>query len=258
MNGQHSGRRIPGRSARALSVVGVALWAATAIAPAVGSEGAPTAREILERADAAIKNVESIRYSGTATPGGVAEQFLSGAEGEALLSGWTGQFPQKFHVRLETKARDGADVNVTAGGDGDTFFLVDHLTRKGYEDMDPGVLGSSGQALQGFFMLEFVHDAPFDDELGAESIELEGEADVHGEACWKVRVVYAGGRGESTWLLSKKDYLPRGRIQHFNMGGQEGSIERTLRDLEIDPEIDPGLFKMRLADGYEAIDDFAP
>ena len=35
-------------------------------------------------------------------------------------------------------------------------------------------------------------------------------------------------------------------------------IERTINDVKVDPQIDPSLFTLKLPDGYEQIDDFAP
>jgi len=138
------------------------------------------------------------------------------------------------------------------------YFLIDHATRKAYADMDPGVLGSSGQAIAGFGMVEFVHDAPFDDELGAETVELLEEAEVAGEPCHHVRVVYSGGQGESIWFFSKNDYLPRKRIRVFSTERGEGAIETTVAKLEVDPELKPGMFEFELPEGYEQVDDFAP
>jgi outer membrane lipoprotein-sorting protein len=104
-----------------------------------------------------------------------------------------------------------------------------------------------------------VHDRPFDDELNADTIELVGEEEVDGEPCYKIRVVYSGGQGESIWLFSKNDYLPRRRVRVFNVPDQgEGSIEITVSNLQIDPEVDDSMFTAKLPKGYEEIDDFAP
>ena len=107
-------------------------------------------------------------------------------------------------------------------------------------------------------MAEFVADNPFDDEIGAETVELQGEEEVGGEPCYKIRVVYGAGQGESIWFFSKNDYLPRKRIQVFETPQGEGTIERTITDVKVDPQIDPSLFTLKLPDGYEQIDDFAP
>ncbi len=108
-------------------------------------------------------------------------------------------------------------------------------------------------------MAEVVHPRPSDDGIGADSAELQGTETVGGVECHKVHVVYSGGQGESTWFFSTEDYLPRRRVRHFNVPDQgEGTLEITITDLEIDPEVEPETFKMKLPEGYEKVDDFAP
>ncbi len=53
--------------------------------------------------------------------------------------------------------------------------------------------------------------------------------------------------------------MPLRRIIHFSTPqGEEGSIERTISEVQVDPKIDESLFLMQLPEGYERIDDFAP
>ncbi len=220
----------------------------------------PAALELLRKADAATKAVSGVHYSATATPSGVAVNFAAAAEGETWMEGWAGRFPARFLARLKTR-KPGSDeaVELTAGGNGDQYFLLDHATKKAYVDIDPGVFGSAGRSIFGFTMIEFVHDAPFDDELGAEVVELLEEKEVAGEPCHQVRVVYGGGQGESVWLFAKRDLLPRARVQRFTIPGQgDGALERTISGLEVDPQMDPTRFEFRLPEGYQRIDDFAP
>ena len=139
------------------------------------------------------------------------------------------------------------------------YFLIDHTAKKAYEDMDPGVMGTTGRALQGAGMLEFVHNAPFDDELNADGVELQGEETVAGEPCYKIHVKYAGGQGESTWFFSKNDYLPRRRLRMISIPGQgDGTIDITITKLEVNFDPADDLFRLKLPEGYEQIDDFAP
>ena len=148
---------------------------------------------------------------------------------------------------------------ITGGGDGEMFFLVDHQTKRAYSDMDPNVFGSGGRALNAVRMLEFVHDTPFDDEINAETVELQGIEEIGGVPCHKIRVVYGSGQGESIWFFSKEDFLPRRRVRVINDPQRgEGSIEVTITELEIDPEIGADRFALQLPEGYEKIDDFAP
>ena len=242
-----------------------ALGAAAAAEPETKPEAKPEpksgrseeALEILRKADTAIKAVSAVRYEITSTPSGAATRFVSPGQGSVVLSGWAGQFPAKF--RIEAKGeQNGKPYHVAGGGTVESYFLIDHTTKKAYEDLDPGVMGSNARVLFGMAMLEFVSDKPFDDELASETVELVGKADVGGVECNEIRVVYPGGQGESRWFFATTDNLPRRRVQMFKSPQGEGAIERTLSKIEIDPELPESLFVLQLPEGYERIDDFAP
>ena len=217
--------------------------------------------EILKRAAVAMKGIAAVRYEARIEPGGIGETFWPRAEGSAILAGWSDflRRPARFWIHIDT-VRKGSEevVPVTMGGDGDSFFVIDHGTRRGYEDMDPGVLGAHQQTLSRFEMTEFVLEDPYRDEIEANGVELVGVESFEGEDCYKIRVQYSAGRGEATWLLAVEDVLPRYRKQSFSIPQGEGSLAITFTDLKIDPRIEPGLFKMTLPVGYQQINDFAP
>lgn len=213
--------------------------------------------EILEKADAAIRKVTAVAFEGSMEPSGIATNFVQPIRSKGVISGWNGQIPQLFHLQVTTQGAEG-DVKLEGGGNGETFYLLNHSTQKGYEDMDPGVMGSSANALQGAMMVEYVHEAPFDDELGAESLVYKGKEDVEGTSCHAIHVVYSGGRGESTWYFAEDDLLPRRRVRHFQTPQGDGAIDIRLAKIEVDPEIDEARFQMKLPEGYEQVDDFAP
>ena len=241
-----------------LSLVWMGLFVGLVFAPLSADEGSRDAAvEILTRSDNALKAVTSVRYHSVSTPEGIAVNFVKPSEGEALLFGWIGQLPEKMYV--DVKVTDGEEVTrITGGGDGDSYFVIDHNGRKGYEDMDTGVLGGFAATLRAILVPEFVHEAPMGDEISAETIELLEDHEVSGEACHQIRVVYSGGRGESVWSIAKSDDLPRQRKQVFNTPQGVGSLTYRLVELEIDPKFDDSAFKMKLPEGYERIDDFAP
>lgn len=243
-----------------LLLIGVCLVpAAVAEEAQPAPEKSAEALEIVKKVDAAAKAVRAVRYSSMSTPGGAMAERMSPMEGTSVMVGWIDGVPEMFRTHVKTKNRDGEPVEVTGGGNGDMFFLIDHTTKKAYEDMDPAVVGSSGRVLRNFGMLEYVHDTPFTDEIEADGLELQGTETVAGVECYKVHVTYAGGNQASTWFFGKEDYLPRRRIRHVTMrDGQQGTIDILVSKLEIEPDVDAAEFKFKLPEGYEQIDDFAP
>ena len=163
-------------------------------------------------------------------------------------------------MRVKTTRPDsGEPLEFTGGSDGETFFLIDHIGKKAYQDFDPAVMGSGGNALFGVTMAEFVHPTPFSDEINADVAELQGTEEVAGVECHKIHVVYSGGRGASTWYFGTEDLMPRRRVRHFNVPQMgEGTVEITLTELTVDPEVAPEKFQLQLPEGYEQVDDFAP
>lgn len=245
--------------------IGILLVLAVLVLPAwaegeeAKTERSPEAIEILEKVDAAIKKIDSVAYKAKTEATGDLAAGMGEASGSVVMKGWNGGMPNHFRVHVTAKQPDSEEpVEMTAGGNGDSYFLLDHAGKKGYEDMDPGVLGSAGGQLIGFAMIEFVHDRPFDDELAGETVTLLEEMEIAGEPCYAVDVFYSGGRGHATWYFSKNDYLPRRRVQHISGERGEGTIVRTVMDLKIAPETDASLFTMKLPEGFEQIDDFAP
>ena len=62
------------------------------------------------------------------------------------------------------------------------------------------VLGTAGRILQALSLTEFVHDAPFDDELGAPTVEYRGTETVAGAKCHRIFVDYGQRGRSSTWI----------------------------------------------------------
>ena len=61
---------------------------------AAEGENTPDPVEILKKADAAVKEVDAIAYTARSTPTGIAENFVSAAEGEAVVVGWRDDWGQ--------------------------------------------------------------------------------------------------------------------------------------------------------------------
>ena len=216
--------------------------------------------EILKKVDAAIRAVHAVQYKGTVTATGAVATFVPPLEGTAIISGESGGSYQKFRFDVKVKTAGSEEAKrFTVGGDGDTYYLIDWQNKIAYEDLDPAVVGSDGQTARGLGMVEFIHPKPFSDEINAERAELKESIKIGGEDCYVIDVTYAGRGGRSIWYFSKKDLLPRRRDQ-VSTGSRspEGTIERIITDLVVDPKLDDGVFKLDLPEGFKKTDEFAP
>jgi hypothetical protein len=237
--------------------------AADAATDAAAEARSPEAVAILGRADEAARKVRAARFHSSSKVTGVITGFLGPTEGDGVIEGWDEELerPRRFwaHVRTQPPGAEEAK-ELTGGGDGETYFLIDHATRKAYEDIDPAVLGTAGSVVSFIGFSQLVQPAPYERDLESERIEFLGKKDVAGEECFKVRVAYSGGiETSSIWFFSTADLLPRKRVSHYVIPQQgEGDFEVTLTRLEVNPELADSLFEMKLPEGYRQIDDFAP
>lgn len=159
-------------------------------------------------------------------------------------------------TRPDTKAAR----KITGGSDKENFFIVDHKGKIAYQDIDPSVMGPTGQLFGQITMIEFLHPSPFSDEINGKTRELKDSETIAGEDCYVVHVVYsAPGAPSATWSFSKKDFLPRRRVDFFVLpDGTAGSRTKTITELVVNPKLPDDTFKLKLPKGYKKVDDFAP
>lgn len=222
--------------------------------------------EILKKVDAAAKAVTAVKYDVTVDGMGALAERAGKVQASITATGYSsaggGRFSaEKYYVDAKVTLPGSTTVKHISGGtDNDLFFVVHHDTKMAYEDIDPGVMGASARAFQAGMMIEFFVPEPYSDELNGKSQKLTGSKQVGGEDCYEVQVVYAAENApEATWYFSKKDFLPRGRIDKFRLpDGQEGMLRKMITKLEVDPKLDEAVFKLKLPKGYTKTDDFAP
>ncbi len=217
--------------------------------------------EILRKVDAAAKAVKTVKYDVTLDATGA--MAARGGKGSAsfIVSGYVDGAPEKFMADAKFTPSGSTDVlHVSGGSDADLYFVVDHRGKIAYEDIDPAVIGNAGRLFQQASMVEFVHSTPFSDELNGRSQKLIGSANIAGEDCYEIHVQYENTRApEATWCFSKKDFLPRRRIDHRTLqNGDKGTMVKTITKLVVDPKITAETFKLKLPEGYKKTDEFAP
>lgn len=164
----------------------------------------------------------------------------------------------RFLLQVEMPGDDDPPIRLTAGCDGNEYFLVDPTSKTVYADLDPEVLGSNSRSLQRLLLSEFGNKAPFQDELKSDQITLAQAESVAGEDCHVVRVP-GKNAPDTMWWISKKDHLPR-RVRHLYTDKQqgEGATELTLSALVVNPPVREDPFRVRVPSGYKKTDDFAP
>jgi outer membrane lipoprotein-sorting protein len=221
--------------------------------------------EILKKTDAACKALKTVTYEvsleGTgefkARAGRVQAKVIAArlnAKADALGLG------QKFVVDARLTLPGASEPqHLTIGSDGEKFYVVRHDAKKVHEDVDPAVLGQSGRGVLGAMMFEYLHPAPYDDELKGKKRELLGSKVIEGVDCYEIHVVYASEAQAATWYVSKKDYVPMRRIDEIALpDGKKGTVEKTVSKLEIDPKLDENAFKLKVPEGYTKTDEPAP
>ncbi|MHC4695275.1 MAG: LolA-like protein [Planctomycetota bacterium] len=219
--------------------------------------------EILKRADAAARAVTAVKYDVVVEEAGALSPCLRPGELEAtflVVADVEDPLP-KFRVDVKmTPPGASQPQRLSGGGDGDTFFIVNHQSMMAYEDLDPAVMGPSAGVFVKAGLAEFLAPTPFADEISGKTQELVGSAKIHGEDCYEVRVVYGRENApDVVWSFSKRDFLPRRRVDLFGgTCGAEGKITKTITNVVVDPKLDEDTFKLRLPEGYAKTDDFAP
>ena len=219
-----------------------------------------SAIEILKQVDKATRNVKAVRYNGTFTASGFGAAHLPTVTGTAILRGsLEDRFEYHFDVNLTHDEIDGSH-RMTAGGNGSTYFFIDWQRKIAHEGEDERIIGAGGQKAKWFLtMIEFIHPNPFTHEIEGNRIELKDEALVGDVECYVIHVVYGINGQEATWYFGKEDYLPRRVIRSYPvMDGQRVVRDRSVLDLEIDPELPAALFELQLPDGFQKTNDPAP
>lgn len=216
--------------------------------------------EILKRADAAAKAVKVVQYQAKAFSLDAEGKPQPVGEGKAVIQGFAGRGPEKYTITGKFRRSGSQDEqHLTIGSDSENFYLVDWKTKKAYVDIDPAVTGARGRLVGTIMMAEYVHATPFTDELNGSDHKLVGITKVSGEECYEISLTYSGAGQSAHWFFSKKDFLPR-RVDRFTT--REGQPTRVTRlvitSLTVDPKNAEQLFKFKLPDGFEQIDDFAP
>ncbi len=216
--------------------------------------------EILKRADAATRAVESVKYTALHKGLRSAESEMPVVEGTVILSGWSGRAVVKWYADVKVTYPDTGKVEELSGGsDGEKSFFIDKGTKTAYEANTVEVSGSRRRWVEVLILNEYVHAAPFTDEIAAERTELIGITKVGEVECYEVHVKYTGTKQEARWFFSTKDFIPR-RVDRYFTGlvGGRGGRQLVVSSLEVDPKLTEDTFRLALPEGFARTDGKAP
>jgi len=216
-------------------------------------------KEVLRRAEAAVRKINAVRYEASYTAEGWVAQYVSPVKGIALLGAPSKYGIEKFRSAVTLNPGDAEkESSHTLGCNGDVFYVVDTKTKTVHEDMDPVVLGSNGRHLQRLLLRDYVSDKPFEEELKAEELALDGTEKVNDVACHKVKIKYSSSQ-EATWYFSAEGYLPM-RVDRAYTNPDQGvaTTSLVLSNVQPNPPLDESAFDTAVPDGFTKTDEFAP
>ena len=207
--------------------------------------------EILAKVDAAATALQAVKFDATLKGTEGQTDLMPRVQATYLVTGWANNRPEKFHIDIKEHRRTRLTCHGTAGFDGKTYFFVDHRERTATEGTNDKTFGLAKQKIWGGMMWEYLSPTPFSDELNSKKQELRGSKKIGDEDCYEIHLVYnTPDSNETTWYFSKKDFLPRGRIDYVKRRNLTGTVEKMITNVVVNPEITEDSFKMKVPEGY--------
>ena len=217
------------------------------------------AMAVLKKAEEALKKVKLARYKAQYKGTAWVTAYVPSIEGSAIVGELSKYDIVRFRSDVKITPTESNEVTeLSAGSDGDLFYLIDPKAKIVYADIDEAVLGTHSRNARRILLQSFVDKEPLADDLKAKTVELKEAVDIGGEPCHQVLVTRSETQ-EVVWFISKKDFLPR-RVDRLykNPQGEVGSTELVLTDLIVKSTPDMELFKLNVPPGFTKTDEFAP
>lgn len=218
----------------------------------------PVAAAALETSAKALKAVERVRYDIDYLRTAWLTERVPAVTGTVTL-GPVGEYDvPRFFAEIVITPHEGDAVKVTAGCNGDEYYIIDPATKKAHQDMDPSVMGSQARNVQRVLMEDFTSKEPLNDFFDAPELALLPQETVNGERCLVVEATAEGGN-KMRIAMAERDGLPR-RYQRFikNRSGEVGEIAIVLSNLKVNPPLPKDAFLLKVPIGYTKSTDFAP
>lgn len=218
----------------------------------------PEALEFAKKTADALLAAKTVVYKANYKPSGWVAKEVPAVEGSATVGDQSKNKIDAFVVNVKIHKTDSEDVvELSAGSDGNEYFLIDAKAKTCYKDMDPAVLGAQGRNLQRIVLRDFAAPEPLANVIKSGEIELRGDVKVGDEDC---RELYMKHRdtGTAVWAVSKKDFLPRKVTRMIKNDQGEATTELLISDLVVNPQFIRNPFDMVCPEGFKKTDEFAP
>jgi thiol-disulfide isomerase/thioredoxin/outer membrane lipoprotein-sorting protein len=215
--------------------------------PAYADE--PTATQLLEQSQKALRAVQAIAYDAVYVSEGVAASVLPSQKGHVILARNNSRL-LKIRADAWTSAPDGRLVLTSEMvSDGNTVASIDHRRQMYRELTGPG---AGGEILRwhGIVVEQLLRGELYKSEIAGGTATYRDAETVDGIECYVIEAPNPEAPVVARWFISKKDLLPRRVIR--TVGGQigEGRADLTLNSLDPNPPINEKLFALVRPEGY--------
>jgi len=247
---------------RAITVVLSLLFSTLVLAhdPAKPPAGAPDAKTVLQKSAEAMSKLKVVAYDLEYKVSGFFAAFMPSVTGHIVMGKESSDGAKRFRYNAKLQKGDSSEVvEVTAGADGTTYYLIDDKTKTVHADIDPQVMGKHQHPVEFTLTRELGMARPFEDVLKGGEVRYERSEKVDDHDCHVVFVQGTTTPGVN-WYFSKSDYLPR-RVRFALNGpdGKEGGAgETNIRNFTVEPKLEKDPFALVVPPGYKKTDDFAP
>lgn len=215
----------------------------------------PVIYDILRNADEAAEAVTTVRYDAVYEGTGSQAVVVPLVKGQVIIakSDTSKRNLKMEYTTYQVRKLEGVISKKTGLFQGSKMLILDHTKQVAIKG------NASFRALgegNNLYLSEFASPNPFEDEINANLVTLEGRAYVEEILCDVLLIDY-NGRSRSRWFLGVDDHMPR-RIERLrDRDGIPGARILTISNLEVNFEADDSEFALEIPSGY-AIRRMAP
>lgn len=208
----------------------------------------PVIYDILRNADEAAEAVTTARYDAVYEGTGSQAVVVNLIKGQVMIAKADTRM-RNLKVEFTTyrvQKLEGTVTKMTGVFFGNQMLLIDHtkqVATKGSSSLK--TLGSGTN----LYISEFASPNPFQNEINANQVTLEGRTFVEEILCDVLLIDY-NGRSMSRWFIGVDDHLPR-RIERLrDRDGVPGARTLTISNLEVNFDTDDSEFALEIPRGY--------